>query len=203
MAEFGFLQSLQILALDAVLSPDWEASYRHVCRWYSKEFSTPLHTVEDLPIIEVMTHYYEGCYEAMDEEKRRKLSVEICETAEGRMRREASEAQSIKKDVVDVAASLQRIKKSMEASVKAADSFGRQKNRQTAKTVTDLQSQQDADGLGNNLSNLLSQVPAAPKPRSPADLAAVGPAPYEFTLGKEIPDDLDAIGGQSSKNKKP
>ena len=39
-------------------------------RWYSKTFSTPLATVEDLPVEDVLAVYYEEIYEEMDEEAR-------------------------------------------------------------------------------------------------------------------------------------
>lgn len=42
--------------------PSHQFWLRHVFRWYSKTFNTPLHEVEDLPIDEVMRHYYEDHY---------------------------------------------------------------------------------------------------------------------------------------------
>ena len=55
------IHEIQILALASIEDPDWKAQYRKICRWYSKEFCTPLQTVElDLDHIHVLTHYYES-----------------------------------------------------------------------------------------------------------------------------------------------
>lgn len=55
------INEIQILALASIESPDWKAQYRKICRWYSKEFATPLHIVEvDLDHFQVLTHYYES-----------------------------------------------------------------------------------------------------------------------------------------------
>lgn len=60
-------RDLRLLALANVLAEDdSEYSIRKVFRWYSKEFFTPLHMVEDLPLDEIMTHYYESHYEALE-----------------------------------------------------------------------------------------------------------------------------------------
>ena len=53
------LRDIQILALDAVENTTFDSFYRKVSRWYSKEFSTPLHIVESLDPIHVLQHYYE------------------------------------------------------------------------------------------------------------------------------------------------
>lgn len=53
------LKSIQILALDAVENPDYDAFIRKVQRWYSKEFSTPLIQVETIDLIHVLQAYYE------------------------------------------------------------------------------------------------------------------------------------------------
>lgn len=54
------LAALQILALQAVESLEWEPEYRRICRWYSTNFFTPLHIVEnDLEEEYVIKHYFE------------------------------------------------------------------------------------------------------------------------------------------------
>ena len=68
---------IQTLALGAIEDPDGEAYYRRICRWYSREFSTPLDTViNDLPEKEVLLHYYEDMY----------YTLYHNETEEGQMR---------------------------------------------------------------------------------------------------------------------
>ena len=55
------IKNIQLLALEAVEDPDADATRRRICRWYSKEFSTPLHFVEnDLPFADVLRHYLES-----------------------------------------------------------------------------------------------------------------------------------------------
>jgi hypothetical protein len=57
------VRDIQILALGNIEDPDGEAYYRKICRWYSKEFSTPLETVMyDIPERDVLLHYYENLY---------------------------------------------------------------------------------------------------------------------------------------------
>lgn len=53
------LRNLQILALNAIENPDYDAFYRRTCRWYSREFSTPLVKVFDLDPVHIMQTYYE------------------------------------------------------------------------------------------------------------------------------------------------
>jgi hypothetical protein len=65
-----FHEALQLRAALAVYRPDEEAWHRHVLRWYSKTFATPLTDVYDLPLDFVLTHYFEGVLETMDEETR-------------------------------------------------------------------------------------------------------------------------------------
>lgn len=57
------INQIQIIALSSIDEPDWKAQYRAICRWYSREFSTPLMTVEnDLSILHVLLHYYETTF---------------------------------------------------------------------------------------------------------------------------------------------
>ena len=58
-------------ALHDVLSEPPEFKIRFIQRWYSREFSTPLHVVEDeLDFREVARHFFECRYEAMLEGER-------------------------------------------------------------------------------------------------------------------------------------
>lgn len=57
------IKDIQILALNNIEDPDGETYYRRICRWYSREFSTPLETViYDIPEKDVLIHYYEDLY---------------------------------------------------------------------------------------------------------------------------------------------
>jgi hypothetical protein len=74
--------SLQLLAVRAVMKPDGEYRLRKIFRWYSTTFHTPLHLVDDLPLEDVLTAYYEQTCEEMNDEDREILLKELLETEE-------------------------------------------------------------------------------------------------------------------------
>lgn len=60
------IEAIQILALLSVEAPDKEAHFRKICRWYSREFYTPLHIViNELPFEEILQHYYEHTFSTL------------------------------------------------------------------------------------------------------------------------------------------
>ncbi len=66
----GDLTALGLVALQGIAAPDMAAQTRHVLRWYSKTFSTPLHVVQNLiPLEDVWMAYFEEKYEAMEPEE--------------------------------------------------------------------------------------------------------------------------------------
>lgn len=57
------IKSIQLIALADVEIPTWLSEFRKICRWYSKEFSTPLYQTEhELPPDYVLRHYYEHTF---------------------------------------------------------------------------------------------------------------------------------------------
>ena len=66
------LKALKILCMHGVVHEPGEYSLRYIFRWYSREFSTPLTEVEDIPLEDVMRHYFESRYEDLEEEDREK-----------------------------------------------------------------------------------------------------------------------------------
>lgn len=93
--KFSLLKALQLNALNSVLNPDYDYHHRQLQRWYSKEFYTPLHIVEELPIEDIVTTFYECRYQELkDDDEEGKLAEEIqqlIETDEERFRREMKE----------------------------------------------------------------------------------------------------------------
>jgi len=73
--------------MDAVKNRDPEAWQRHVFRWYSQTFHTPLHQVVDLDLEDVLTAYFEHRYEEMDEGEREREIQDLLETPEERTRK--------------------------------------------------------------------------------------------------------------------
>ncbi len=206
MSGFTFQRSLQILALDAIIRPDWEASYRRVCRWYSKNFHVSLPEVQELPVVNVMREYYEGMYEDLSEEDLAKVAAEICETEADKAKRIVDEARRLQSEATSVMASLERVRKSMEKAksgvVQAVDTLGKQRRRPDPQTVSDLVTTDDMDGLANGVNEILKNAAPAPKPRAPDDFFAVAPpADFKYTIGGTIDDDMDAVGGNLMKKK--
>lgn len=82
----NFYKALRILALKAAIKPDGEALLRHIFRWYSKTFSTPLHEVYDIPVEDILTAFYEDKYENMEPADRDKELAELLQTPEDEKR---------------------------------------------------------------------------------------------------------------------
>lgn len=80
----NYYMALRLRAMRAVTAPDEDAHLRRIFRWYSQTFHTPLHQVEELPIVEVLQAFYEEKYEGMEEEDREKELLELLETEEER-----------------------------------------------------------------------------------------------------------------------
>jgi primosomal protein N' len=61
--DFNYYKYLQLKALDSVFNPNDLYLQRKICRWYSKEYNTPLKQVLVMAFDEVLTHYYENQFE--------------------------------------------------------------------------------------------------------------------------------------------
>ncbi len=77
-----YVDGLRARALLAVLKPSSDDRYRHIFRWYSKTFHTPLHEVEDLPLDDILTAWFETIYEDMEDPERDEVLREMTTTAE-------------------------------------------------------------------------------------------------------------------------
>lgn len=66
----AWINDLKALAMQSVLKEDLDYLLRDVFRWYSKEYATPLHVVETLPLEDVLRHYYEVKYAELSEPER-------------------------------------------------------------------------------------------------------------------------------------
>jgi hypothetical protein len=60
---FNYYKYLQLKALDSIFNPDDLYLQRKICRWYSKEFNTPLDKVLKSPFDSILIHYYETQFE--------------------------------------------------------------------------------------------------------------------------------------------
>jgi hypothetical protein len=103
-----WFRNLQLIALRAAasarpefadkLEPDGDYFLRKVFRWYSKEFSTPLHQVLELPLDDVLVNYWESQYEEMEENEITAAIRRLRETEEERAARELKEQEAIGAD---------------------------------------------------------------------------------------------------------
>lgn len=91
MYEYDKLDSIRIRALRAVWKPNAESIIRRIFRWYSREFSTPLHLVDMLPLDFVLMHWFEDQYEKLEVEEKHNLAIYLLETPDERRRRELEE----------------------------------------------------------------------------------------------------------------
>lgn len=80
-------RAIQILAAKSVRDNDGEFKLRQIFRWYSKNFHTPLHLVEELPIEDVLQHYFEYVFSEMEPEELQETISELIETQEDRLQR--------------------------------------------------------------------------------------------------------------------
>jgi hypothetical protein len=64
-------------------NPTFDSWYRSICRWFSREFSTPLKTVLDYPYEFVLQNYYEEQFYklANGSEEEKKIFEEVIEDA--------------------------------------------------------------------------------------------------------------------------
>jgi len=86
------VRAIRLIALKNVLDePDASAHWRHISRYYSKTFSTPLH------LVDVLQAYFEDVYEHLEDvELQRELAETLKET--DALKREIAKTQDAKID---------------------------------------------------------------------------------------------------------
>lgn len=79
--DYENLKNIQILSLNESVEKTFNAWYASVCRWYSRNFFTPLIQVEDFPPERVLKTYYDDIFYKLatsdDEDSQKKLQEEI------------------------------------------------------------------------------------------------------------------------------
>lgn len=65
----SWVKAIQVIALAECkkLEPSSEFNLRGIKRWYSKNFHTPLHLVNNIPEYDILQAYYEETYSSMDQ----------------------------------------------------------------------------------------------------------------------------------------
>lgn len=78
---FENINNIRILSLRSAVENDFETWYSSICRWYSRNFYTPLDKVEEMAPEVVLKVYYDDTYfklaSATDEESKKVLQEEI------------------------------------------------------------------------------------------------------------------------------
>lgn len=86
-----YVDGIRICALASVLYPDDEDQIHEVFEWYSREYHTPLHVVQDLPLDSVLFCYFRAVYRNMNPEDRHNHAIWLMETPEERQKRADSD----------------------------------------------------------------------------------------------------------------
>lgn len=99
----NIVKALQIQALaNAMLdekSRPRDYQLRAIMRWYSKTFSTALHKVYELPVVDIIQTYFEEVFEDMDIEQLEAKRVLLLETDADRAAREQAEINELANDL--------------------------------------------------------------------------------------------------------
>lgn len=98
---WNWFRGIQVSAMRAVaasqspyrgkIEPDGDYFLRRIFRWYSKTFATPLSDVYELPLEDILMHYWESQYEDMEDEERAAAILRLRESDEDRRLREGKE----------------------------------------------------------------------------------------------------------------
>lgn len=123
--ELDLLRVVRLCAWGAVHHNEDDYYLRHIFRWYSREFHTPLHLVEDLPLVDVLTHFYECQYEELkDEERLQQLyeeeALRLRETKAESAARAVREAEQEVEDMAFLKEAQEEAKRNLEAARLAA-----------------------------------------------------------------------------------
>ena len=90
---FRDYKEIQITALSDFLGKEAAYHERHIMRWFSKEFHTPLDQVAELDFNEVLRSYYEVYFEGLSKEDLEKERKRLTQTAEESLKEELEEDQ--------------------------------------------------------------------------------------------------------------
>lgn len=91
------IDEVKLVAMRDVHNSENYYGIRRILRWYSEKFHTPLHVVErELPLEDVLQHYFEATFEDLDEVQRKSEIESLLETPE-------QKAERLKAEDADVA----------------------------------------------------------------------------------------------------
>jgi len=188
------LRAIKLLAMAAVVSEGDEYNLRYLQRWYSREFSTPLADVMDIPVDDLLQAYFEVRYEELAGPDRKQEIEKLLETEkehELRCReedaREAADLEFSRR--VSAAARKQPTTPISEAVSQVQGALG-----SLAAAVKKAQEMDKKDGDGLKASDLQPQEP--PEPRVLRDIS------HRFDFIESDADFFDDPCGPRPKNAK-
>jgi primosomal protein N' len=177
--------AIKLKALRDVLSSDSEFTIRRIYRWYSKTFATPLQEAFDIPLEDILLHYYEERFSALDQEE---LQEELILATENEQQRaERKELQDS-----EMANEYELLEMSRQAN-EAAEQAKRKKDVSKSKEFN-LKAKMTAEGI-TKLSDALSTAADSIKEAMQADPLDL-PMSINFEEDKQFESllDKDALG---------
>lgn len=138
-----YTRALQILALKECLtlreSPEKtsdEFKWRKICRWYSKNFFTPLHEVENLPRYDIICAYYEDQYAELDDTELHEAIKHVTRSEEEAVQEESAQV----KDKMSLESLIQRTAEEEALKMQnAAPKNEEEKQRNREKSIKDAE----------------------------------------------------------------
>lgn len=92
MEDLSDLAPLRAIALrNVIVGGDEGYLLRKIFRTYSKNFSTPLHVVESLPLYDVLLNFFENLFEEMEKKDLENERLDVIETDEEILARQKQE----------------------------------------------------------------------------------------------------------------
>lgn len=162
------------------MEPDHDDLLRDIFEWYSREFHTPLHTVQTLPLDEVMVSYYRHVYRQLEPEDRHNHAIWLLETPEERAARALNDKKS-DEDFARQAAEANEGKKKKKKPSAAEQAFKRMQDKLL-------------ENLGDGLikSTIKSHRPLPVKEMPETELVSKRlPEPEEVTITYMSPEEMD------------
>jgi hypothetical protein len=120
-ADYDDIDAIRIRALRGVWKPDYESALRRIFRWYSERFHTPLHTVPDLPLDDILLNFFEVQYESMEPQEWHNAAINLLETPDERRQRRMNETKADEDFLKKAASMVEKKKVNKQLRKKAAE----------------------------------------------------------------------------------
>ena len=109
------VKAIQLIAMNNIIKQPPDYRLRVLQRWYSKTFFTPLQEVEEIPLEDLLLHFYECQYAELEEPERKEELDLLLESPEDKLKREQKEYENRYKSDKDDEKWVEAQKKEVEA----------------------------------------------------------------------------------------